>query len=106
MAATAASGSGAAPHSLRGAVPDFIDRLAEQRHEALFEDDRLGIPKAPEGFRAEDVLSSPDLEGFVSLAECSKRMEVSEERVLELARSGYLLARWNRGHLLIRPGVL
>jgi hypothetical protein len=47
-----------------------------------------------------------ELEGFVSLEECSKRMEVEPEEVLALARSAYLLARWERGRLLIRPGIL
>jgi hypothetical protein len=52
------------------------------------------------------VTGAPDLEGFLSLGECSKRMEIEQDEVLALARSGYLLARRVRGRLLVRPGVL
>jgi hypothetical protein len=88
------------------AAPGFFDALGEARHEALFGDDRLGIPRQPEGFRAEDALGSSDLEGFVAAEEAARRMEISKEEVLALARSGYLLSRWDRGTFLIRPGVL
>lgn len=47
-----------------------------------------------------------DLEGFVSVEEAAKRMEISEDEVLALARNGYLLARRSRGRLLVRPCVL
>lgn len=87
------------------AAPGFFDALAEARHEALFQE-RHGWSRSPEGFRAEDVMGVDENEGFVSLAECAKRMEVSEEEVLDLTRSGYLLARRVRGRLLIRPGIL
>jgi hypothetical protein len=83
----------------------LLDRLAEARHEALFSDPH-GIPRTPEGFRAEDVTGARDLEGFVSVEECAKRMEISEDEVLTLARSGYLLTRWERARLLVRPGIL
>jgi hypothetical protein len=33
-------------------------------------------------------------------------MEIGEERVLDLACAGYLLARWSRDRLLIHPGIL
>jgi hypothetical protein len=33
-------------------------------------------------------------------------VEISVDEVLDLARSGYLLGRWERGRLLIRPGIL
>jgi hypothetical protein len=33
-------------------------------------------------------------------------MEIEEAEMLAHARSGYLLARWHRGQLLIRPGIL
>jgi hypothetical protein len=48
----------------------------------------------------------PISKGFVRVEEAARRMEMEPEEVLALDRSGYLLARWNRGHLLIRPGVL
>jgi hypothetical protein len=94
----------AAPSPL-GAAPGFFDALAEVRHERLFSDP-LGIPKTPQGFRAEDVSANPALEGFVPVEEAARRMEISEDAVLELARSAYLLARWHRGRLLVRPGIL
>jgi hypothetical protein len=106
QAATSPSGRGAAPSTgMGGAAPGFFDALADQRHEALF-GDSLYWPRHPEGFRAEDVTGQEELEGFVPLAKCARRMEISEEAVLELARSGYLLARRARGRLLIRPGIL
>jgi hypothetical protein len=95
---------GAAPHR-GGAASGFFDALAEARHEALFSDPH-GIPRTPQGFRAEDVTASPDLEGFVSVEAAAERMEISEDEVLDLARSGFLLCRTHRGRLLIRPGIL
>jgi hypothetical protein len=53
------------------AASGFIDRLAEQRHEALFEQEGHAIPKAPEGFRVEDVTGAPDPEGFVQVEEAA-----------------------------------
>ena len=83
---SAAARSGAAPTG-SGAAP-FFDALAEARHEA------------------EDHIGSPDLEGFVSLEEAARRMEIGTEEVLALARSGYLMGRRAQGRLLVRPGIL
>jgi hypothetical protein len=52
------------------------------------------------------VTGAPDLKGFVSLEDCARRMEISEEEVLALARSAYLLARRDRGRLLVRPAIV
>jgi hypothetical protein len=71
----------AAPSTgMGGAAPGFIDALAESRHEALFRE-RLRWPRSPEGFRAEDVTGAPDLEGFVSVEEAAKRMEIEQDEV-------------------------
>jgi hypothetical protein len=94
-----------APRYRTTAPASFLDLQAEKRHVALFSDS-LGVPKSPPGFRAEDVIGENDLEGFVSVEEAARRMEISETEVMELARSAFLLSRWNRGRLLVRPGVL
>ena len=33
-------------------------------------------------------------------------MEIEQDEVLALACSGYLLSRWSRGRLLVRPAIL
>lgn len=89
-----------------GAALNFLDLQAEKRNERLFADS-FGFPRSPSGFRAEDVTGDQgDLEGFVSVGEAAGRMEITEEEVMRLARSAYLLAHWNRGRLLVRPGIL
>ena len=99
------SGRGSSLRRGASSAPKFFDTLAEARHETLFSD-RLGFTQLPQGFRAEDVIDSPDLEGFVTVEEAAKRMEISEDELLDLARSAYLLSRWHRGRLLVRPGIL
>jgi hypothetical protein len=32
-------------------------------------------------------------------------MDITEAEVVELARSTYLLSRWRRGRLLVRPAI-
>jgi hypothetical protein len=54
----------------------------------------------PSWVQGRDVLGDPEAEGFVSIEEAASRMEISEAEVLELARSAYLLSRWNRGSSL------
>jgi hypothetical protein len=89
-----------------GSSRSFLALQAEERHERLFSDP-LGFPRSPAGFRAEDVVGEQgDFEGFVPVDEAARRMEIPEAEVLELTRSAYLLSRWNRGRLLVRPGVL
>jgi hypothetical protein len=57
-------------------------------------------------FRAEDVTRSADLEDFVSLEEAARRMEISEDEVLALARSAFLFSRSKCGRLVIRPAIV
>jgi hypothetical protein len=54
----------------------------------------------PPGWRAEDLLGHGD--GFVSVEDAAKRMQVSEDRVVALVRAGLLEARGQR----VRPAVV
>jgi hypothetical protein len=84
----------------------LFDRQADDRHARLFDQGRPSFPRSPSGWRAEDVLGDPEDEGFVSIKEAARRMNIDQDAVLRLARSGYLLGRWCRGRLLVRPGIL
>jgi hypothetical protein len=83
----------------------FFDAQAETRHGRLFADS-VDFPKSPAGFRAEDMIGEADLEGFVSAEEAARRMVTTQDKVLDLARSGFLLCRWHRGRLLVRPAIV
>jgi hypothetical protein len=87
----------------------LVGSLEQERRTRVFEGTPTGLPftAAPPGFRAEDYLGIPELEGFVTVPEAAERMGVTEEEVGALALPTFALAYQVMGRTVyVRPAII
>jgi hypothetical protein len=87
----------------------LLHNLAEERHTRVLAGTPTSLPRdtaAPPGFRAEDYLGIPELDGYVTLPEAAERMGVSEEEIVDMARRFLLTYRTVGTRTYIRPAIL
>ena len=86
----------------------LLGSLEQERHTRAFEGTPSGLPftAAPPGFRAEDMLGIPELEGYVTVPEAAERMGVTEEEVVRLVASFALAYQVVGRTAYVRPAIV
>ena len=87
----------------------LISTLTRERHLRVLDGTPTGLPRltaAPLGFRAEDYLGIPDLEGYVTIREAAERMGLSEEEVERLAARFVLAYQIVGRTVYVRPAII